>query len=479
VGIVLLVVVGALATLYGLVLYEWDRDLREAMGEADRDCPGGWQLEALEAHREQVPDEENAALVVMKVSSLLPPSWPPQLSPNTGDEDNDEIPADERGAAWMPKLFNLPSEVQLSASMQRIARASLAKVEPARTEARKLIGMTRGRFPVNWGDNLYETQLFSQDARLVANLLRLEAILTAQDGDADGALALVRGLIGAAHSVGDEPLFVSALVRLACDAHAVDALERTLAQGEPSARELEAAQAVLEKEAAEAWFLNAARGERAAMHQMVLAMRSGKVSLTDVAGGKPGNVEKGLGNFLGPTLARQSHAHMLRLLNEYVRAVQLPLEEQPVAVDNLTKKVIQAKVDYEIVTALMFPAILKISTAHQRGVGNLRCAAVVVALERYRRDHGGWPDTLDALVPKYLDAVPQDPQDGQPLRYQRRSDGVVVYWLGQDGTDDGGKIDRNNYQKKGTDQGVQLWDVGRRRQPAPKGPPPAPAAEAP
>ena len=75
-----------------------------------------------------------------------------------------------------------------------------------------------------------------------------------------------------------------------------------------------------------------------------------------------------------------------------------------------------------------------------------------------------------------LDAVPKDPQDGKPLRYQRRPDGVVVYWLGEDGTDDGGMIDRLKplrYLTKGTDQGVELWDVGRRRQPPPKVPPPA------
>src|SRR5262249_7512301 len=155
----------------------------------------------------------------------------------------------------------------------------------------------------------------------------------------------------------------------------------------------------------------------------------------------------------GPTLGRQSHAHMLRLLNELVEAAQLPLEEQPAAMEALEGKIRLAKVNYEIVTALLFPAIFKVTNAHRRGVGNLRCAFVGGARDRTRRDHGEGPEPLDALVPLYLKAVPADPQDGKPLRYRRRPDGVVVYWLGEDGTDDGGKIDRIKYPTKGTDQG--------------------------
>jgi hypothetical protein len=480
VGIPLLLVVLVLAALYGFILYEADLDLREAMAEADRDCPGGWQLDNLDARREQIPDEENAALVAMKVKSLLPADWPLPLDPSGGaeGEDKEVAAADELGRAWAEKLYERPPEVQLSAALLRKLRASLEQVGPARVEARKLIGMTRGRFPLEWQDNVWEMKLQSQDARSAANLLRYEATLASQDGDADGAVALVRGLVGAARSVGDEPFLISFLIRFAADAQAVDALERALAQGEPSARELEAVQALVEREAAEPLLVQATRGERAGLHHMVLALRRGTVSLSQLAGGTPGTVDT-VADLAGPTLARQSHAHMLRLLNEFVEASQLPLEEQETAIKALNDKIIKAKLQYEVVTALVMPATIKVVQANQRGMGNLRCAFVAVALERYRRDHGQWPETLDALVPQYLAAVPKDPQDGKPLRYKRRPDGVVVYWLGQDGTDDGGKIDRAKYLTKGTDQGVQLWDVSRRRQLPPKVPPPPAATEAP
>jgi hypothetical protein len=49
-------------------------------------------------------------------------------------------------------------------------------------------------------------------------------------------------------------------------------------------------------------------------------------------------------------------------------------------------------------------------------------------------------------------------------------DGVVIYSVGADGKDNGGKLDKNP-TKDGTDRGFRLWDVPKRRQP-PKPPKP-------
>jgi hypothetical protein len=61
-----------------------------------------------------------------------------------------------------------------------------------------------------------------------------------------------------------------------------------------------------------------------------------------------------------------------------------------------------------------------------------------MALGRYRLAEGQFPETLQALVPEYLAAVPEDPIDLQPLRYRRDEEGYVVYSIGTNGVDDGG-----------------------------------------
>ncbi len=71
----------------------------------------------------------------------------------------------------------------------------------------------------------------------------------------------------------------------------------------------------------------------------------------------------------------------------------------------------------------------------------LRNAALTaLAVERYRLLHAGQtPETLTELVPDVLPEIPRDPFDGQPLRYRRLEQGYVVYSIGPDRIDQGGR----------------------------------------
>ena len=67
-----------------------------------------------------------------------------------------------------------------------------------------------------------------------------------------------------------------------------------------------------------------------------------------------------------------------------------------------------------------------------------RATRIALALVRYREDHPAAPRPADlsALVPDYLSELPEDPFDGQPLRYS--SEAGIVYSIGVDGVDSGG-----------------------------------------
>jgi hypothetical protein len=72
-------------------------------------------------------------------------------------------------------------------------------------------------------------------------------------------------------------------------------------------------------------------------------------------------------------------------------------------------------------------------------VVRLRLAKIAVALERYRFAHQNrYPDSLNALVPEYLPAVPEDIFADAPPQYHRRGEGYVLYSIGSDRKDDGG-----------------------------------------
>nr|CAA9286545.1 hypothetical protein AVDCRST_MAG63-3995 [uncultured Armatimonadetes bacterium] len=65
---------------------------------------------------------------------------------------------------------------------------------------------------------------------------------------------------------------------------------------------------------------------------------------------------------------------------------------------------------------------------------------VALALRAYRAERGRYPERLAELAPEYLKSVPVDPfaLEG-PLRYRRTATGYVLYSVGPDGKDDGGK----------------------------------------
>lgn len=68
-------------------------------------------------------------------------------------------------------------------------------------------------------------------------------------------------------------------------------------------------------------------------------------------------------------------------------------------------------------------------------------AQIACALERYRLVHGNYPETLDPLVPQFIEKLPRDIINGQPLIYRRAADGgFLLYSVGWNETDDGGRI---------------------------------------
>ena len=116
---------------------------------------------------------------------------------------------------------------------------------------------------------------------------------------------------------------------------------------------------------------------------------------------------------------------------------------------------------YNFLTAITLPVYRNIPLNVAAAQSAAEQAMAACALERYYLDHHIYPDHLDALVPAYLEHMPRDILDGEPLRYRLTSDGrYQLYSVGWDGKDDGGSLE---------------WPADRRwRGGAAGGPPPFP-----
>jgi hypothetical protein len=62
-----------------------------------------------------------------------------------------------------------------------------------------------------------------------------------------------------------------------------------------------------------------------------------------------------------------------------------------------------------------------------------------LACRLYKSRTGEYPDKLEALVPGILKEIPADPFTGKPLVYRREGEGFIVYSLGSNAKDDGGR----------------------------------------
>ena len=95
-------------------------------------------------------------------------------------------------------------------------------------------------------------------------------------------------------------------------------------------------------------------------------------------------------------------------------------------------------------------------------VARLRVAQTALAIERHRLQHNGQlPERLVELSTLNHTIARDDPFDGKPLRYRRLARGYMVYSIGKNARDEGGR-EKRQVTKKGARKANQSDDVAFR-----------------
>ena len=413
-----------------------------------------WRLLDIEADREVIPAGENSALHIIAMTGAAR-DFAVSRAPN------------------YDLLFdNLPPTAQLNEQQEELIRRELAKIAKPLDEARRLKDLPKGRFPITYTDDFFSTVIPNQqNARAIAEWLQHDAYLLAHQKEFDRAVESCRALMNAGQAMGDEPLLISVLIRIALDSMAIRTLERVLAQGQASEGQLRLMQALLDREIGTNHFLQGLRGERAGSRRLCETLRDGKVKMSEVVGSeKLGTaMDRDFDEWLVDTIPyfiTRFFPEYLRHMNRGIEIAKLPIHARE---PEIMAWEAEAKDTENALIKLLTPALKKIHQADCRSQAMLRSAFVAMACERYRLRHkdGAWPASLNDLVKeKLLDAIPADPMDNQPIRYRHTKDGIVVYSIGFDRIDNQGNIDRNRFPEDGVDIGFRLWNVDQRRQAA-------------
>jgi hypothetical protein len=404
--------------------YVSELDLQEAIAETDRLDPG-WRLEDIEKRRATLPPEQNAALPIKAAAALVVVVW----SPKDIDPKYPERQVDPKRAAALREL--------------------LKPMLPAAVLARKALRLKTGYYPVQLDLNgPYDNH--DMHVRNLGHFLAHVALLENEDGNHEDGWQRSLNILAAALSYGEDPTIFSLTVRASLRTLTAQSLERCLAQGKVSDPLLAQAQQSLAEEAIQPIFQSAFRGERAGVHKRMTELETGQLNLDQLFGGSgsPSSEIRLKMQLTGSTFERE-HAWMLRHFNEVVQCTTLPPVEMLAKMRELDKKR-QANAG-PLAVRMTFGTSAGFAETELKSYLQLVCAIAGIGVERYRLQHGHWPDSLDDVVTaKLLENVPVDVYDGKPLTLRKTAEGVVVSGMAPDG--------------KPCE--FRLWNENDRRQPA-------------
>lgn len=186
-------------------------------------------------------------------------------------------------------------------------------------------------------------------------------------------------------------------------------------------------QALLDEQPMRRGVIDSWTSERWAMYDTCKSILDGKTSLNSLVGGGIGPGAAPIGyaarGLLRPIIVGDT-TFMLdyqTVLLDAVRAADdYPAYEAYITAHLPPEDVLYEQPTMHPLSALLLPAFDAAMRTHYRYLTQQRLAAVALVIKLYEADRGHRPDTLDELVPDYLPAVPTDPFDpaGGPIRYK-------------------------------------------------------------
>ena len=287
----------------------------------------------------------------------------------------------------------------------------------------------------------------------VAWVLAVKAVVEARAGQTDQALDTVALGLRMGNHLKTEPILISQLVRVAVDTTMLGALQE-VARAETIPVEKAAALVnELSTHGDPAPFVRSLNGERMLFEWVMATVNAGKVDELaslgiPTTGSESGSFFSGLALRAAATcyspILKRDYAAYLRLISRigdlwlepYYRVAQVP--------GNLDFK--QQIPSYALLTRLLIPMLGHVTELIARHQAYVDVARVGLALKLAKQADGAFPERMDKLVPRYLDKVPPDPFTGKELIYRPSKDAFILYSIGPNLKDDGGRWDdRTDY----------------------------------
>ena len=379
----------------------------------------------LDAWYPSVPDGENAGPIYEEAFLQLVTVEP---------EDDLYALLPYVGVGPLPDPREPPDEATLSATA-----GHLKMNERALQLLHEAAAFDRCRYDVDLSVEAFTDAVDTGRATETARLLQLEAVHHAARGDTDAAVGSVLSLLKLGRSFEPAPEILPQLVRLACLGIARESVHHLIESSRLTDEQLSRLAVGFARSEDTGSMARAIVGERCFWNLMVTDHER---VYAELPAAKRGEARA---QILVLELAGLWDSDYALALDEQQQLIELitgPLPQRPpglAAWSSNPAGELKRLHMLQFLWYLMKPTLYKLSVREMSAIAYGRAATAALAVERYRLEHGQLPASLGVMVPDYLEAVPLDPFDGEPLRYKVLADGYVVYSVGKDLVDDGGE----------------------------------------
>ncbi|MDT8302667.1 MAG: hypothetical protein RQ760_14380 [Sedimentisphaerales bacterium] len=347
----------------------------------------------------------------------------------------------------------LPARTQpMDDPNQQLVKNFLSDNEKILTLLHEAASIKHCRYPIDFNQESDPAAPWLKNLRNCTHLLHLNVLIQCENNNSEKAMESIRTNLSLAKS-SNVPLLIHRLVQIAVKTTAYNSIERLL-------NRIQLTEEQLMKLSAEINTLSNDEGyKRVLIGENCIGLQTFQGHVREVSErlGSQGGLSIIFIAFLRLTgLNDRDAMKYIDIMQEFIDAMELPANERLLVFDSIQKDAHSRKRG-GMLTRMLMPAFGRIMQIETRHLADLRVTQTALVIERYRLADGHLPESLDDLVPAFLEAVPTDPFDGQNLKYRKLETGFVVYSVGDDLTDEGG-AERDGRKRDG--QGKPLpWDV--------------------
>ena len=268
-------------------------------------------------------------------------------------------------------------------------------------------------------------------------LLGFEAFMAAEKGDVRASLDRLRAGLSFAPKIAEESSLIAYLVALASEKQCLLFLNKSLSGREAGEEMLLPLLDDLAERMIELWKVllrNSIRGERVMFTEIGLLMDASDWTTSSWL---KGEAEKIYYWLIKPLIKRD--------VNQDI-PIYAGLEANAALPYYRTRDFWKPYNDrlkdlpwYAVVSKLAIPDMEATFMKTATFEALVRAFRAGLACRIHKGRTGQYPESLEALVPALLNDVPIDPFTGEPLVYRREGEGFIVYSLGSNQRDDGGR----------------------------------------